>query len=119
MHRRRSKIPDERLLVARQERETANLVPLPLADFRGGDVTDVIDVEQQQSAALRRLQRVLGAGEAVAPQAVVIHTALEIHGGVAERWNMPIPSPIRIGVRRPQDARAKGRELVHKLTSSC
>jgi hypothetical protein len=55
--------------------------------------------EQQQSAALRRVQRLLGAEEAVAAQPVVIHAALEIDRDVAERGNVSVPPPARIGVR--------------------
>jgi hypothetical protein len=54
--------------------------------------------EQQQSAALRRVQRLLGAEEAVAAQPVVIHAAFEINRDVTKRGNVPVPSPIRFSV---------------------
>ena len=46
-----AEIPDDRLLAAHQEREAAELVALPFADLGGGDVADVVDVEEEEGAA--------------------------------------------------------------------
>ena len=48
----RAEVPDDRLLLAHQQREAAELVALPLADLGRGDIADVVDVEEEQRAAL-------------------------------------------------------------------
>ena len=45
----------------RQKREAAELVALPFADLGGGDVADVVDVEEEQRAAMRVLECVADA----------------------------------------------------------
>ena len=57
MHRGRAEVPHDRLAVAGEQREAAQLVAFPFADLGAGDVADVVDVEQQQRAAWRGLQR--------------------------------------------------------------
>ena len=99
----RAEIPHDRFGAARQEREAAELVALPLADLGGGDVADIVDVEEQQGAALRGVERGAGARQAVALQAAEIDPALEIHIGVAGRRYLAIPVPMggeRIAGRR-------------------
>ena len=56
MHGGRAEVPDDRILVAGQQREAAELVALPLADLGAGEVADVVDVEEQQRAELRVLR---------------------------------------------------------------
>ena len=51
MNGRGSEIPDDRLPAAHQERKAAKLVALPLADLGGGDVADIVDVEEKEGAA--------------------------------------------------------------------
>lgn len=46
-----AEIPQDRLGVAGEKREAAELVALPFADLGGGDVADVVDVKEQQRAA--------------------------------------------------------------------
>ena len=76
--RRPSRSPRRRAPRRRRAGEAAHLVPLPLADLGAGDVADVVDVEEQERAAVGLLQRVLGAAQAVAAQPVVVDAALEV-----------------------------------------
>ena len=48
--RRRAKVPEDRLVVLRQQREPADLVLRPRADMSGRDVAHVIHVEAEQRA---------------------------------------------------------------------
>ena len=96
MHGGRAEVPDERLLAAHQQREAAELVALPFADLGGGDVADVVDVEEEQRAALRFVERRAGPCQAVGAQPVEIDAALEIDIGVARRRDRPVPVPLRI-----------------------
>ena len=48
----RAEIPEDRLVVLRQQREAAVLVLRPGADVRGGDVAHVVHVEAEQRAHL-------------------------------------------------------------------
>ena len=57
MHRGRAEVPQDRLAVAGEQRPAAELVALPFADLGGGDVADVVDVEDQKRAELGFLQR--------------------------------------------------------------
>src|SRR5207237_3553681 len=52
-----AKVPHDRLVALRQQREPDQLVHRPRADVRGGDVADVRHVEAEQRAELRLLQR--------------------------------------------------------------
>ena len=114
----RAEIPHEGLFVAGEQSETAHLVPFPLADLGAGDVADIVDVEQQQRAALGTLQRGLGAAKAVAAQPIVIDAAFEIDGGVAERGDVPVPAPVRVDVARSQDAGTESGVRSHHVHES-
>jgi len=48
----RAEIPEDRIVASGKEGKAAKLVALPLADLGGGDVADVVDVEEEKPAAL-------------------------------------------------------------------
>ena len=52
----RAEVPDVRLAAAGQQRVAGHLVARPLADVGAGDVADVVEVEEQQRAEVRRRQ---------------------------------------------------------------
>jgi hypothetical protein len=91
----RAEIPDDRLLAAGQQREAAELVALPFADLGARHVADVVDVEEQQRAALRCISACPGAGEPIALQPTEVDTGLEIDIGVAGSRDVPVPIPMR------------------------
>src|SRR5262245_66642517 len=74
-----SKVPEDRLVTLRQERETADLVLGPRADVRGGDVADVVHVEAEHRAQLRLGEHVLDAREPLAAQTIEIDAPFPIH----------------------------------------
>ena len=76
---RRSEIPQDRLVILRQQREAADLVLRPRADVRGRDVAHVVHVEAQQRAHRRRGKARLDSVQALAPQPVEIDALLPIH----------------------------------------
>ena len=96
MHGGRAEVPEHRFLAAHEQREAAELVALPLADLGAGDVADVVDVEEEQRAALRLVERRAGAREAVGTQPVEIDPALEVDADVAGRRDCAVPAPLRI-----------------------
>ena len=108
MHGGGAEIPDERLLAAHQQREAAELVALPFADLGGGDVADVVDVEEEQRAAFRLVERGSRPRQAVGAQPVEIDAALEIHIGVAGRRDRAVPLPLRVVVMRAKGFRQEG-----------
>ncbi len=75
----RAEVPQDRLVILRQQSEAADLVLRPGADVRGGDVAHVVHVEAQQCAHLRFRQQGFGACQALAAQAVHIDALLPIH----------------------------------------
>ncbi len=91
VHGGRAEVPHDRLLARARAARSGELVALPFADLGGGDVADVVDVEQQQRAQLGVLQRLLGAADAVAAQAVEIDAALEVHAHGAPGRQRAVP----------------------------
>ena len=98
MHGGRAEVPQDRLAGARQQRPARELVALPFADLGRGDVADVVDVEDQQRAALGILQRLLDAAEPVAVHAAVVDALLEIDAHGAERRQRAAPIVARVDV---------------------
>ena len=101
MHGRRAEVPDDRLGVAREQREAAELVALPLADLGARDVADVVDVEQQERAALGVAERPTGARQAVALQPAEVDPGLEIDPHPPGRGQLALPVPMRLEVLAP------------------
>ena len=98
MHGGGAEVPLDRIVVAGQQREAAELVALPFADLGAGEIADVVDVEDQQRAEVGVLQRLLGAAEAIAVQPAEIDARLEVDVGVARRRQRAVPAPVRIEV---------------------
>ena len=61
-----AEVPEDRLVVLRQQREAADLVLRPRADVRGRDVAHVVHVEAEHRAELRFGQQLLDARQALA-----------------------------------------------------
>ena len=76
---RRAEVPQDRLVILRQQRKAADLVLRPRADVRGRDVADVVHVEAQQRSELRLREQPLDAVEPLAPQPIEIDPLLPIH----------------------------------------
>src|SRR6185503_11924942 len=101
--RRGAEIPENRLVLLRQQREAADLVLRPRADVGRGDVAHVVHVEAEQRAHRRLAEQILDARQALAAQPVVIDPLLPIdahravgfqchwalHAGSAARGNLP------------------------------
>ena len=79
MLRRRAEIPQDRLVILRQQREAADLVLRPCADVRGGDVAHIVHIEAQQRADLGFRQQRFNARQAFAAQTVEVDALLPIH----------------------------------------
>ncbi len=111
--RGRAEIPHDRLAVAGQQREAAELVALPFADLGAGDVADVVDVEEEQRATGRRFQRRAGTRQTVVAQAIEIDPALEIDRHMAVRRNRPVPAPVRIEMLGADEMRLERVRSIH------
>ncbi len=74
----RSEVPEDRLVVLRQQRETADLVLRPRADVRRRDVAHVVHVEAQHRAHLGLGQQFLDARQAFPAQPIEIDPLLPI-----------------------------------------
>src|ERR1051326_6360386 len=84
MARSRAEVPEDRLVVLRQQRETHELVHRPSADVRGGNVADVVHVEAEERAHLGLFKRRFDAREALLAQALDIDALFPIHTHEAE-----------------------------------
>ena len=78
--RRRAEVPQVRLAAAGEEREARHLVARPLPDVGARDVADVVEVEDQQGAQLRCLERLADAVEPVVPQPLGVDALLPVDG---------------------------------------
>src|SRR6267154_2806041 len=106
MSRSRPEIPQDRLIILRQQRESANFVLGPGADVRGREIPHVVHVEAQQGSHFGVRQQRLCAGQPLAAQPVKIDALLPIdrHGPVRLQCHdtPPIkgpPSPLLILAR--------------------
>ena len=79
MFRRRSEVPENRLIVLRQQREAVRLVLRPCANVRGGEIAHVVHVETQQRSHVGFCQQVFGFLQAFAAKPVEIDSAFPIH----------------------------------------
>src|SRR5438270_2082106 len=75
----RSEIPENRLIVLRQQREAVRLVLRPCANVRGGEIAHVVHVETQQRSHGGFCQQVFGFLQAFAAKPVEIDSAFPIH----------------------------------------
>src|SRR5262245_62094353 len=74
-----AEVPEDRLIILRQQRETADLVLRPGADVRRRDVTDVVHVEAEHGAELRLLEELLDPRKPLPAQPIEIDPLLPIH----------------------------------------
>ena len=74
----RAEVPDVRIAAARQQGVAGHLVARPLADVGARDVADVVEVEQQDRADLRRRERLAGASQPVGAQSVDVPALLPV-----------------------------------------
>ena len=77
--RRRSEVPQNRLVILRKQREAIRLVLRPGTDVGRGQVPDIVHVEAQERAHLGLLQKILGARQAFAAQAIEVNPIFPIH----------------------------------------
>ncbi len=75
----RAEVPQNRLVILRQQSKAADLVLRPGADVRRGDVAHVVHVEAQQRADLGLREQRFDARQALAAQAIHIDALLPIH----------------------------------------
>ena len=64
--RRRAEVPEDRIVVLRQQREARQLIHRPGADVGGGDVADVVHVEAEERAKFGLFEQPLDARQALA-----------------------------------------------------
>ena len=104
----RAEIPQDRLVVLRQQREAADLVLRPGADVRRGDVAHVVHVEAQQRAHLRFRQQRFDARQPLLAQAIEIDALLPIHrhGSVSFQCHRILQFTILDALGLPHSARA-------------
>jgi len=76
---RRPEVPQDRVLVAGEQRVADHLVAERATDPGLGRVADVVEVEEQESPALAALQRLAGPAEAVAAEPVEVDPLLVVH----------------------------------------
>ena len=118
----RAEVPDHGLVAAGQQREAAELVALPFADLGAGDVADVVDVEEQQRAAVAGGERGLRPGQAVVLQSPEIDAGLEVDPHLAGCRDLAVPAPVRVGVLGSENGRierARHGDSSKELGTSC
>jgi len=93
-----AEIPQDRLGAARQQREAAQLVALPLADLGAGQIADVVDVKAQQRAGFRRIQRLPGTTEPIAVEPRKVDPLLEVDRRGSQGGQRAVPPIVRIDV---------------------
>ena len=81
----RPEVPDDRLAAAGQQREPDQLVHRPRADVGRRHVADVGEVEGQQGAELRAVQRLAEPGQPLLAQVVEVDSPFPVDGVGAER----------------------------------
>ena len=86
MTRRRAEIPEDRLVILRQQGKAHQLVHRPGADMRGGDVANVVHVEAEQRAQLGLLQRALHPRQPLMAKTLDIDAFFPIDGHQAESF---------------------------------
>jgi hypothetical protein len=94
-----TEIPEDRLVVLRQQGEAADLVLRPCADVRGRDVAHVVHVEAEDRAQLRIRQQLLDACEALSTQPVEVDPALPVdrHRSVSSNCHLMLPRRLVVG----------------------
>src|SRR5919199_299023 len=75
----RPQFPQHGVARAREEHAAGALVSRPLANVRARDVADVVLIEQQDRAEVRRSQCGTCPLEPIAPESREIHTLLPVH----------------------------------------
>src|SRR6266849_1384023 len=110
----RAEVPDPRLTGACEQAVANQLVAGPLADDRGGDVADIVLVEDEKRAQPRARQGLARPADSIRVQAAEVHALLEVHLHAARRLDGPVPAVVRVeGVRRSGLHLASGRLLCH------
>ena len=112
MHCGRAEVPEDGLLALRKQGEARELVAFPFADLGRCRVTDVVDVEEEQRAALGSLERLLRARDAVAAHAIELDAALEVDAHCAPGGQVAVPAILRVEIVRFRAALAN--DLVHR-----
>ena len=92
---RRAEVPEDRLVVLRQQREAASLSMRPRADVRRRDVADVVHVEAEQRADLRLGEQALDAREPLRAQPLEVDALFPVDGGQAEGLESHLRSLLR------------------------
>ena len=111
----RAEVPQVRLAAAGEEREARHLVARPLPDVGARDVADVVEVEDQQGAELRCLERLADAVEPVVPQPLGVDALLPVDGLGSRGGDRPVASaaPLaRVGGRARHALVCSGTSIV-------
>src|SRR5258707_875353 len=104
----RAEVPQDRLVVLRQQREPADFVLRPGADVGGGEVPHIVHVEAQQRAHFGLLKQSLGLLQSLPAQAVEVDALLPIHrhASISFQCHSISPAQIRFNWTRPTCAPA-------------
>jgi len=81
-----AKIPQDRLALAREQREAAHLVLRPGTDVRGSDVTHVVHVKAQNRAHFRFGEKILHALQTFRAQPIEVNALFPINRHCSMRW---------------------------------
>src|SRR5262249_11029363 len=98
MHGRRAEVPQDRLAGTREQCPTRKLVALPFADLCGGDVANVVDVEDKERTEIGFCERLPYAGEAITGEPAVVDALLEVDSHGSERRQRAAPVEARVDV---------------------
>src|ERR1035437_8879966 len=86
----RSKVPDDGLAASREKAVASHLVAECSPDPGTRDVTDVVEIKEQQRAEFALLQSLASSGESIVSQSIEIDSHFEVHphvsGGIYYRF---------------------------------
>src|SRR6516225_947144 len=86
MFRRRSEVPEDRLVILRKQRESVRLVLRPRSDVRRREIAHIVHVEAEQSTHFRFCKQSLRASQSLAPQPVEIDPVFPIDCHRSVSW---------------------------------
>ena len=101
----RAEVPQDRLVILRQQSEAADLVLRPRADVRRRDVAHVVHVEAQQRADFGFCEQRFDARQAFPAQAIHIDALLPIHCHAFREFSVPLYASRFLVCESPRRAR--------------
>src|SRR5580700_5149755 len=82
----RAEVPEDRVVILRQQCEAADFVLRPGTDVGGGEITHIVHIEAEKGAHLRLREKRLRALQAFTTQPVKINSLFPVNGHRSVSW---------------------------------